>query len=468
MDTGASGSHSATTLPRSEATAAVHGAKRSHAQMADTHESRHSFSPPDLAPLQHMSPAPDRYRIALPPLEPSIRSPYGLPPPHSVMSRRGFDHRRPVSTVNNLPVGVDVVDLTADDDGMDETQEATGSASTADSRVHLFNRAVQHSHQSQRVWENFIDLSGESSPPPQEGGDTHVRRRVSPWRTPYRHPRLMPVANSHLDAGLGVGNHRRRDESRRAPLPPDPPTPSPPRTRHQDQNAIDLTATSDPIEDEVRYMGSRTNPTAQPPRRRGGRNVVRTPSEHSLSPFSLLVEEDENPFTRLRQAIQRTRNDATNFLRQVHIGSSAFLGTAGSTGFVAPNMNYNATSFSLGLEIEPENARSQTYQAPPAPEEGFTRTPTEAEKVVCPACGDELAYGETDEKRQVWVVKACGHVYCGRCMANRSKSKSKAMGKARAFDYGGPLQPTKHFSECVVDGCKSNVKNKTSVFQIFL
>ncbi|KAI9813564.1 MAG: hypothetical protein M1826_002477 [Phylliscum demangeonii] len=56
---------------------------------------------------------------------------------------------------------------------------------------------------------------------------------------------------------------------------------------------------------------------------------------------------------------------------------------------------------------------------------GYTRTPTEQDMVVCPNCGDELTTGETEGKRQVWFVKACGHVYCGDCAIHRGKSPKK-------------------------------------------
>lgn len=51
-----------------------------------------------------------------------------------------------------------------------------------------------------------------------------------------------------------------------------------------------------------------------------------------------------------------------------------------------------------------------TYDAPPSPHAGFTRSPKEDDVLVCPNCEDELGLGEDDVKRQVWAVKACGHV----------------------------------------------------------
>lgn len=50
--------------------------------------------------------------------------------------------------------------------------------------------------------------------------------------------------------------------------------------------------------------------------------------------------------------------------------------------------------------------------APPAAQDGFTRTPTDEQMMVCPNCGDELGAGETDEKRSVYFIRGCGHVSC--------------------------------------------------------
>ncbi|KAL9101298.1 MAG: hypothetical protein Q9163_003433 [Psora crenata] len=54
--------------------------------------------------------------------------------------------------------------------------------------------------------------------------------------------------------------------------------------------------------------------------------------------------------------------------------------------------------------------RPPTYDVPPPPRQGFTRSPRDDDLLVCPNCEDELGVGEYEVKRQVWVVKACGHV----------------------------------------------------------
>ena len=51
-----------------------------------------------------------------------------------------------------------------------------------------------------------------------------------------------------------------------------------------------------------------------------------------------------------------------------------------------------------------------TYKAPSPAQEGFTRSPVEGDVLVCPNCEQELGIGEDELKRQVWVVRSCGHV----------------------------------------------------------
>ncbi|KAK3044225.1 hypothetical protein LTS18_001847, partial [Coniosporium uncinatum] len=99
------------------------------------------------------------------------------------------------------------------------------------------------------------------------------------------------------------------------------------------------------------------------------------------------------------------------------------------THFVGPTMDYGSAAFDLGLDRIGTAARGPapppTYEAPPKAPEGFTRSPEEDDVIVCPNCGDELMTGETETKRQIWVVKTCGHVYCGQCMLFRTKVKQK-------------------------------------------
>jgi len=89
--------------------------------------------------------------------------------------------------------------------------------------------------------------------------------------------------------------------------------------------------------------------------------------------------------------------------------------------FTTPQLNYQTPAWDMGYRSS--NTDFPTFQSPPSttlappqivppdpPAEGFTRNPAAGQVVVCPACGDELTQGATEDKQQVWVVKACGHV----------------------------------------------------------
>lgn len=82
-------------------------------------------------------------------------------------------------------------------------------------------------------------------------------------------------------------------------------------------------------------------------------------------------------------------------------------------GFIPPALNFGAVGFHLGFGDEPPEAPPPpppTYNAPTPAPKGFTRSPQEEDVLLCPNCEDELCTGDSDEKRQVWLVKACGHV----------------------------------------------------------
>ena len=75
-------------------------------------------------------------------------------------------------------------------------------------------------------------------------------------------------------------------------------------------------------------------------------------------------------------------------------------------GALPMTLDFETTGFDMGYADPPP----PTYDAPVAAPEGFTRSPVEDDCVVCPNCDDELCVGESELKRQVWVIKGCGHV----------------------------------------------------------
>ena len=75
------------------------------------------------------------------------------------------------------------------------------------------------------------------------------------------------------------------------------------------------------------------------------------------------------------------------------------------------HLNYLAPAFNLEQPTRRQTQpRLPTYDPPTPAQDGFTRTPNEGDVLVCPNCDDELGLGDDEVKRQVWVVKACGHV----------------------------------------------------------
>lgn len=78
--------------------------------------------------------------------------------------------------------------------------------------------------------------------------------------------------------------------------------------------------------------------------------------------------------------------------------------------FVAPVMDFDTIGFQLGPRTREAPPPPPTYEAPPAAPEGFTRSPEEEGAFICPNCEEELCVGSDEIKRQVWIVKGCGHV----------------------------------------------------------
>jgi hypothetical protein len=91
-------------------------------------------------------------------------------------------------------------------------------------------------------------------------------------------------------------------------------------------------------------------------------------------------------------------------------------------GFAAPGMlDFDMVAFDLGIEPAPRaQPPPATYEAPSEAPEGFTRSPEEEGDLVCPNCEEELCVGDDDVKKQVWIVKTCGHVRSTRVHTYRS------------------------------------------------
>ena len=92
-------------------------------------------------------------------------------------------------------------------------------------------------------------------------------------------------------------------------------------------------------------------------------------------------------------------------------GDDAAFVVRGSPEYQLPrHLDFDIQGFPMGNEMIPQPP-APTYEAPPPARDGYTRSPTEDQELVCPNCDEELGVGEDDVKRQVWAVKNCGHVW---------------------------------------------------------
>jgi len=80
----------------------------------------------------------------------------------------------------------------------------------------------------------------------------------------------------------------------------------------------------------------------------------------------------------------------------------------GTSWFATPRFNVTRVNFNFGPDMS--ESPGPTYRAPPPAPDGFTRSGQEGDILVCPNCERELCSGDTEVKRQVWIIKGCGHV----------------------------------------------------------
>ncbi|KAG8631903.1 hypothetical protein KVT40_001043 [Elsinoe batatas] len=465
----------------------THGVKRSHATMEVSHRSSIS---PLFEPLDD-PPPPNRSHLVLPPLVPTIRSPaQNMAPPNQ---RRGLDYRRPVISGVDQSRGGEVVDLTNSDEEDEGVEDEDGL------EWHVTAQARQRPRTSAHP---VIDLSADSSP--VEHTDRTRRTPEHARRTPYLEERRPPSLLREGSSDVMFMQIRQRQDDRRAREQreernqdhgsPSPARRIPQRIRRSLFDSDAEAEADEPIDltddDDVIFVSATRNTTL--------------PDQQELSALAQARRAAHRAeMARRTEQARRTRNHVervqmllngdgsnqpnphpTDYLRR-HIypavaatfgAVTAYLPRGGSNpsrtvtqGFVPPGMmDYNAAAFDIGLN-DPPRAQAQPFVVPPPKKaaDGFTRSPAEDEVVVCPNCGDELALGNTDEKRSVWVVKGCGHVYCGHCILNRVPTK-KSSGKGKQRETGTPQPQVKPFKSCVVTGCGSKMGAKNTVIQLFL
>ncbi|KAI4189892.1 MAG: hypothetical protein L6R41_001151 [Letrouitia leprolyta] len=177
---------------------------------------------------------------------------------------------------------------------------------------------------------------------------------------------------------------------------------------------------------EVRSLRSQPASDAEQIRRpeaRHHRPNLRPPSSSHAShhPFAVgavdgwgALRQHAQGRERQRQFHQQTARHFHQLLHSNHPHSTAdvLLRHEGRDIILPGELDFVTQGFRMGEDSGPRQAQPPlpTYDAPSPPRSGFTRSPKEEDILVCPNCEDELGLGKDDVKRQVWVIKACGHV----------------------------------------------------------
>ena len=305
----------------------------------------------------------------------------------------GFDFRRPVRAVREQDTAS--VDLTGEDEEMDVDQNG-----------------------DQDVIDLTADDSGYGDSQDDNSSASHGNRREGQERSNSHHspnnrgPRLPRGMDIIIDLDNGDEEWAMEEPQPADPLvePPSPeiefissrrifPPHHPPSLNRSRSDG-----------DEVEFIGA--NPLSQ--------DEVRRRRNQELDNVLDLLGSMNGRFTHLRAQVDRFNaqvNHTANRFRRG--GPPVQLPRAGRvqghvrTGtFMAPRLDFDMVAFDLGIPggRAAEPPPPPTYDAPPKAPEGFTRSPEEKDELVCPNCGGELCCGPDDLKKQVWIVKSCGHV----------------------------------------------------------
>jgi hypothetical protein len=182
-------------------------------------------------------------------------------------------------------------------------------------------------------------------------------------------------------------------------------------------NIIDITEESSP---EVQFLSSRRLPVPQ--HQTSQTLTPRSPTQIEMDVEMELEITGSAPVPQTNNSINNSgpmsadyRSRFDNFAlrvlsRAAGAGNARLVAAAAAMDFIAPILDFQTVGFEMGMHREETASPVSIYQAPPAPPEGFTRSAEEGDVLVCPNCGDELCSGEAESKKQVWIVKGCGHV----------------------------------------------------------
>lgn len=304
----------------------------------------------------------------------------------------GLDYRRPAGSSREQEAAASV-DLTGDEDGVavDLSQDDDVIDLTADDSGYGASQNGNTAH------EQHYDRGQEES---------HRGRRHAP-----RLPRGMDIIID-LDNGEEEWNF-------------DPPVPQPssPEIEFISSRPIEgrrplPTHEQNSDGEEVEFIRANALPVSEARRRQRIQEL-----DHVMGLFGTL----NGRFTNLRAQVDRfhaqVNRTANRFHEPIAPSRSASRGRAPHVrvgAFMAPVLDFDATGFDLvNPRAREAPAPPSTYNAPPKAPEGFTRSPEEeGGALICPNCEEELCVGSDDTKRQVWIVKGCGHVsHCFRRMS---------------------------------------------------
>tara|TARA_R110002003_G_scaffold125_10_gene11443 strand:+ start:1079 stop:2329 length:1251 start_codon:yes stop_codon:yes gene_type:complete len=265
--------------------------------------------------------------------------------------------------------------------------------------------------------ENVIDLtaddSGYGASQDENGGDRQgsndaEQQHESSGRRGRRPPRLP----QGMDIIINLDNGE--ETWRRATPPPEPGSPEiefissrtigPPR---QPARPVGYNADGD----EVEFVRSNPLPEEEVQRRRDEEmrrvlNAVAGADFAGSNQFTHLQARVERFTARMNRTAPSLRRNPIVPPRGAPRSRGAVLG-----GFAAPLLDFDMVGFDLGFgPPRVPDPPAPTYTAPDKAPDGFTRRPEEDGHLICPNCEEELCVGDDEVKRQVWIVKTCGHV----------------------------------------------------------
>ena len=298
----------------------------------------------------------------------------------------GFDYRRPAGSSREQEVGS--VDLTREDDEEEDPNDAIDL-----SRV-----------------DDIIDLTADDSGyGASQDGNSGRQRHSNMERQDSNRVRANnggPRLPRGMDIIIDLDNGE--EEWRMATPAPEP---SSPDIEFISSRPIDPRRLPPPGNnsdgDEVEFLRENALPEAEIQRRRNREldnvmdlfGTLNGRFTHLRAQVDRFHNQINRTAGRLQEPIAPTRSASRGHAPHIRLGA-----------FVAPVMDFDAIGFELGPRTREAPAPPPTYEAPPKAPEGFTRSPEEEGALICPNCEEELCVGGDDMKRQVWIVKGCGHV----------------------------------------------------------